>query len=340
MARDPRLEGSLNLPKLPAEVTFPYRAAIIVIAVAYGSVLGSLPVQAFYDRDGYLFYATHAEEILRTFWSQGILVGLVNEPLWWLINVFLSFFLTPEGIVRILIIVPAAIVAYQILRVNPRHFLWLLLFLFVPGVIRHYIVTIRQGVAVAIFLLAWFSSAKYWRKFLFLLTPLVHVSFFIVLGLMALTWLVRQMKFAYDLRSLAFLSLGIAMGIGGMAWMGEIVGARQAEALSSGWYSSRMPEASGLGAIFWAVILVLYSLQGRSFTRSHAFELGAMFFYISTYPFLPIAGRIFTSVMPVVLLAGLELTGWRGLLFRGLVLSWVVFYYGLHWSQPWLGFGM
>jgi len=331
---------NLSIAERRSRLPVAYRVGIIALALLYGIVLASLPLEALYDRPTYIFWAGHSEEILRNFWSQGILVTLANEPLWWSINIFLSFFFTPEGIVRTLIIIPAIIVAYLILQADPKHFIWLLLFLFVPGVIRHHIMAIRQGVAVAIFLLAWFSTNKYWRRFLFLLTPLVHVSFFIVLVLMALTWLVRKMRFAYELRSLAFLCIGIAMGIGGMAWLGEMVGSRQAEALTIEWYAARMPEASGLGALFWTMIFVIYSLQGKVFTRNHTFELGSIIFYISTYHFLPIAGRIFTSILPVVLLAGLELTGWRRLAFGTLVLSWVVLYYGLRWSQPWLGFGV
>jgi len=310
-----------------------------MIALIYGIILASLPLETLYDRYTHVVWAAHSRELLQNFWSQGVLVALANEPLWWLINIFLSSFLGPENTVRTLIMVSATIFAYLMLRVSPKHFIWLLLFLFVPGVIRHYIMAIRQGVAVTMFLLAWFSTNKHWRRILFLLTPFVHISFFIALMLLVVANVVRKMRFAYDLRTIAFLCIGVTAGIGGIKLIGEMVGARQVEALTTGWYASRMPEASGLGALFWSIIFVIYSLQGKNFTRNHAFELGSIIFYISIYPFLPIAGRVFTSVLPVVLLASLELTRWRRLVFCTLVLSWVGFYYGQRLSQPWFGFG-
>lgn len=311
-----------------------YTAGIIVLALAYGFALASLPLEGFQDRSNYLTYAETAPLILFGYLQDGWLSVLANEPAWLAINAGLSLWLPPETIVRVLIFVSATTVAYTILRLGPQHFLWLLLFLLVPNVIKNYVIHLRQGIAIAVFMLGWQSSSRFWRAAFFAAAPLIHASYFFVLLLLALSRLTREFKFAADLRFLSFLisGLGTALTLGVLA---QAVGARQAEV-----YEFTMDQISGVGFVFWFFILLIFMIDRREFLTRHSFAVGAIVFYLSSYFFVEVSGRIFESAILVVLLAGLDLRGWRRGIFVGAILSFSCASWIVRLSQPALGFGI
>jgi hypothetical protein len=317
----------------PAELLL-YHLLIAFIALAYGGLLASLPVEAFQDRTNYLNYADHSAAILQRHWSAGQLVGLANEPVWLLINIGLDAFLSPDDTLRVLIFTAASVTAWVVLRSQPRQFIWLLLFLLLPQVIKNHVVHLRQGVAVALFLVAYLATDTRAARWLLLaVTPFIHAAFFFVLVLLVLTSLAKRLRLAADLRTVIFVGAGLAVSAG-IAWIASLVGARQAQA-----YTFSGADVSGVGFLFWSAVAALMCLQGRAFLRAHAFEIGAILFYLSTYFFIEVTARIFESVLLLVLLAGLRLTGWRRPMFLGLIASYGALTYVARMNQPWFGFG-
>lgn len=306
----------------------------LVFAVAYGAALASLPLYAFRDRHNYLIYAINAEAILHTYWNSGPLSFLANEPLWLVINFALSSLFSPETTMRMIIFLPAAVVAYITLRHDSRQFLWLLLFLFLPQVIKNHVIHLRQGLAVALFLAGWFSTQKMRRRFFMLSSPFIHSSLFFVLMLLACVGMARRLKLAADLRLVSFMAAGLSIGLS-LAWLASLVGARQVDT-----YLFTAANISGIGFIFWFLMLLVMCLQKRPFLQRHAFEIGTVVFYLATYFFVEVTARIFESSLLLVLMAGLRLTGWNRFVFLSLLIAMG----GLHWAlqsgQPWLGFGM
>jgi len=311
-----------------------YRLAIMLLAVLYGGVLSSLPLEVFKDRANYLIYTEYSWKLLLSWTEAGLLPALANEPVWLLINAGLAMVLSPEAALRLLIGVPATVVAYQVLRVNPRDFLWLLLVLLVPQVIKNHIVHLRQGVAIAVFLVGWFSARPMLRISLIALTPFIHASFAFVLGFMLLTVIARKLRWAADMRTLLFATAGMATGMA-LAGLAAVLGARQAND-----YEFVVTGVSGLGFVFWAGVFLIMRLQGQEFMRRHAFEMGALVFYLSTYFLIEVAARIFESVLILILIAGLRLTDWRRKVFLGAVTFYAGFSYFLRVDAPWLGWGI
>jgi len=314
-----------------------YRILTLMLALSYGGILASLPLDAFLDRANYLIYATDSWLILCGYWSQSPLVALANEPIWLLINSFLANFLSAEDIVRIIIFVPATVVAWIVLLQSPKHFnfIWMLLFLLYPAVVKNHIIHLRQGVAIAVFLMGWFSGSTPLRWFLMGSASFIHSSIFFMLALLGLTKIALKLHLGPDLRTLLMAAMGIIIGLG-FGWLGAIVGARQAY-----YYEFTMaPNASGLGFIFWAFMFVVMCLQGRTYMRRYAFEMAAVIFYLATYFFVEVAARIFESALLLVLLAGLQLTGWRRTAFISLIIISALIQYIRQFDQPWLGYGL
>lgn len=323
------MAGAASLPlALPL-----YPLLAFVLAVAYGTTLAGLPVEAFSDRVNYLNYAENSWGILQNYWQQGFLAVVANEPLWLITNGALSSVLDTDSVVRVIIFTSATLVAWLTLWHSPRHFAWLLVFLLLPQVINNHIVHLRQGAAVAVFLSGWFASRAPLRWLLMGMAPFIHAAFAFLILLLGITHGARKLRLGPDLRVLLFALAGLGIGAT-LGWIASLVGARQVA-----YYDFVMPDVSGLGFLFWASILIVMALQGWTFLRQHAFEIGLLVFYLSTYFLVEVTARIFESGLLLLLLAGLRLTSWRRLLFLSAVSLYVAFQYAARWGQPWLGFG-
>lgn len=311
-----------------------YGAATWFLALMYGTALAALPVDVFLDRDNYLTYASDSVAILVRSLSGGLMSLLANEPLFALINIGLSSFLSPEAVVRLLVFLPATVVAHFVLQKDSRQFVWLLLFLLVPQVIKNHIIHLRQGVAISVFLLGWNSRSVPLRWVLFVMASFIHASFVFVIGLLVMTKTVGRLRFAADIRMVIFVTAGIAVGVV-MGWLAQIIGARQAEE-----YVFDAGAASGLGFAFWLFVLMLFVFQGKGFMQRNAFALSAIILYLTTYFLVEVTARIFESAMIFVLLSGLVLTNWRRTAFLAAILFYVCLSYMLRLNQPWLGFAV
>ncbi len=309
------------------------RLLSLALAVMYAGVLASLPLEVFKDRGNYLTYASAAPLILERYISGGPLTVLANEPVWLLLNSLLGAIFSPETVVRLLIFFPAGIVAWLTLQHRRRWMGWALLFLLFPAVIKNHIIHLRQGVAIALFLLGWYARRRQWRWTLWLLTPFIHVSFFFVLAIYTLVHTAKMLRLAVDLRTLVTLCAAIAISLS-LPWLASKMGARQAFE-----YNLREVDVSGLGFLFWSSILIILFSQGRTFLQRHSFEVAMLVFYLGTYFLGAVSARIYESALLLVLLSGLQLEKYRRAVFLVGITGFVILDYYLRLGQPWLGWG-
>lgn len=304
----------------------------LCVSLTYGLILSQLPDAHFKDFANYLVYAENSSLIALRYADAGLLRVFSNEPVWLLMNAGLGQFFDPETVVRVIIFFGASSVAWLIFRHYPQHFIWLILILFFPQVIKNYLIHLRQGVAIAVFLWGWFAATRATRWLLLGLTPFIHASFFFILVLLGLTWLLRSVRFAPDLRTATYVGAGIAFGLG-LGVLAELLGARQ-----GGGYSFERADVTGLGFVLWTMTLAIMLSAGRAWLREHAFEGGIVTFYLTTYWLIEVTARIFESGLIVVLLAGLTLRGGRRRAFLGVVLGGGALAWMLRIGQPALGF--
>ncbi|MEM2129725.1 MAG: EpsG family protein [Candidatus Bathyarchaeia archaeon] len=303
-----------------------------ILASAYAIFLVSLPLFEFKDRQNYLVYATASDIIWQRYADQGILSLFANEPLWLAINILLGLFWEPEQVLQIIIGLSAFSVAYTILRFGHDKFIWLLLVLVYPLIIKNHVIHLRQGIAIAFFLIGMLgiSQKKNWIKWILVsITPFIHSSFFIVLGIYLLVNLTKGLKFAIDL-SIFFFSICTLAIIFLLPVLVSIFGARQASTYN--WLV--LNDVSGFSFVFWFVILTVFLTESKIFLRTYRFEISMIIFYLGTYFFVPVTARIFESSIALIILSGFQLTGWRGSVFRWAMLLQTTFLWATgFWSS-------
>ena len=309
-------------------------AIIGFLAIIYGLFLANLTSLEFKDRLNYLIFATDSDRILSNFLTKGILPALSNEPIWLLINMGLGHFLAPKEVVQAIIFFSAATTAYIALRADSRNIVWILVFFFLPQVIKNNIVHLRQGFAVAVFLLGWFSTNRNVRWFFVSLTPFIHAAFFIYILMIILVYLSKRLKLAPDLQTLLYVGAGTVMGAS-LGYLATIFESRKAQQ-----YLFTSADISGLGFIFWLGIAMLMVLDGKNFLRQHTFPYAIILFYLSTYFMVEVTARIFESGLLLVLLAGLQLQSWRKGLFISAILGYGTLLWLIRASMPKMGFGI
>ena len=96
--------------------------------------------------------------LMEKYKTWGFLPLLANEPLWLMINASLAFFLSPETVLRSTYIHSSNGNCLDCFIKNPKNFVWLIIVLVYPSIVKNHIVHLRQGVAIAIFILGWFSN--------------------------------------------------------------------------------------------------------------------------------------------------------------------------------------
>ena len=308
------------------------QVSVFIFSVTYAYVLCNLPNSSFNDFNNYLVVAEFAPVSLLKIINEGILPFLSNEPIWLLINTLLALAFEPEDTVRVIIFLSAFAVAHVTLRTNPRSWIWLLLILLYYPIVKNFLVHLRQGAAIAVFLLGWFSASRNSRIFLIALSPFIHSSFFFIILLTLLCKLFKKFRVGADITVPIFIAVGGIIGTT-LMYLAFLLGARQAEE-----YASIDATSSGLGFIFWSSICVLYVCQGRSFVRQYLFEISFLLFYLGSYFFTTVTSRVFESSLLLVLLAGLALNGWRRIAYQSSMVVFMAFMWIMRVGQPAFGF--
>lgn len=310
------------------------RAFPIVFALSYAAILSQLPLDIFKDRANYIVYADYSDAILARYSASGILSLLANEPLWLLLNINLARFMYPENALRVIIFVPAFLVAWQLLKRNPHHAIWMIFFLLAPQVIKNHIIHLRQGVALSVFILGYFAGPKWLRFGLMFTSGFIHASFLFIWVIGAAVWASDALRLAPRLRAgiliLCFIMIGALIG-----FVAGGIGARQAII-----YENADLDISGIGFLFWMMIFLLFASSGAAYLRNNMFPFAILSFYLAIYFITPISGRIFESGMFLVFLSGLTLPGWRRHLFLGSFIFFSAVQYVTRLDQPWLGWGI
>jgi hypothetical protein len=308
------------------------RLLSFVVAILYASLLAAFPMEGVVDRDNYLEMARVSPLIMARYLGQGLHSLIANEPVWLAINSALGLMFADTVVVRIIVFFSAFSVAYLLLRHNPKHFLWLLLILIFPQVMKNFVIHLRQGLAIAVFMIGWFSLGKKKRLFFIGLSPFIHSSFFIIIAILLGGWVLKKLKMAADIKLLLYFAVSLSLAIL-VAQLSALVGARQAET------TAVMEEGtSGIGFLFWGAMLVILLLQGRRFLHQYTVAIGVLIFYLAAYFFTPISGRVFESGVLLVLLAVLATTGWRRIMAFTILLAFNAALMLVKYSQPLMGF--
>lgn len=302
----------------------PFNSIRVAFVFLYSYVLSSLPRDGSPDFSSYLQYSLSSTHIL-TSKLDNISLLLFNEPLWLLLNSIVSYILSPDPAVRLIIFLSSFILAYSIIYLSGTPFFWALVILLLPLSIKNNIFHIRQGLSVSIFTLGFFLPRTWYSSFLLLCTPFIHSSFFFILPMYAASHYALYIKLDSRIRSLLFVLIGFCLSSLGLL-IATLGGARQALT-----YLNSSITVSGLGFLLWLLVFLLYLSQGKHFLHMNAFQVSLLALYLATYWKFEFSGRLLESAAAIILLAGFQLTGSKLTYFKSLLLvaflflGWLIF---------------
>jgi hypothetical protein len=194
-----------------------------------------------------------------------------------------------------------------------------------PQVLKNNIVHLRQGLAISIFLIGYFSKNRFISPCFLLMSIFIHSSFIFIVFFYYLNIIFLHLRLAADVRATLVLIFGVFISILGLSIAG-MLGARQGVNAE---YTSFGGRDIGFGFLFWLSILLLYFSAGKQFLKEQSLSIIILLFYMSTFLFFPVTARIFESGLILVLLTGLHLNGKNLLIF----LSAFFIYFILQWAS-------
>ncbi|MEC6815437.1 EpsG family protein [Photobacterium toruni] len=317
---------------------FDKKKLIILLSLLYSIFLVFyFPVDAsIVDRLNYLIYTDNSINLIGRYYNQGILSFLFNEPLWLILNVALSSMLSSENVIRVIIFFSSFSICYYCLINNKKEWLFVFMILFLPQIIKNNIIHLRQGLAISIFVIGFYSKNRSIRNVLISISPFIHVSFFIVITIYLLSVISNKLKYSSGIKTIVTVSVGIIFSLS-ISMISIYLGARQADE-----YSFSTINVSGAGFLFWLVIFVLLVFQGKNYFKRYTFEILTICFYLSSYFFTVITARIFENAMCLVLIACCHLTSYRKFIFIFIFGFYFIANYiiRINMEVPYLGWGV
>lgn len=306
----------------------------VMFGAIYAAYLAWLPIDGFLDRENYVLYA-NSSYVIQAFYLHSYISYLTNEPIWLAMNVYLYEFIDVDSIIRIFIFFPAFVTSYIVMRKRNFVIPIALAIMIVPGVVQNYIVHIRQGVAVSIFLAGYFSKDRRIGYFLIALSPFVHSAFFVISGLYFACELLGRVKFIKPQWRIMLMVAAILV----VAAFMEIVMA-SASFRQVNEYRNVETEISGLGFLAWLFMLLLICSQGVKFVEDNLFSVLSLIFYLLIYFFAPFAGRVIECVVIPIFFTGMMMPSWKKWAFAGAMFAQAAAFYVLNSGSYWFGWGL
>ncbi|MCL1112987.1 EpsG family protein [Shewanella basaltis] len=312
-----------------------YKVFSFFFALLYAYFLTNLPLLDLVDRENYLSYTELSSVHLIGYLNSGFIKLLTNEPLWLTLNIVLGLFLEPENVLRTIIFFPAFIVSYLVIVKEPKIFLWAVFILFFPLVIKNHIIHLRQGVAIAVFVIGYLGGYRSTIKnILIISTIFIHSSFYFVVLFYYTVIFINNIKISLDLKlSLVVLfcvAIGLSIGV-----LVEFTGARQVQRIENASGGS-----SGLSFVFWLLIFISIIIQKKSYIRSNLFSLSQIILYLSTYFTFPYTARIFESSMIVILLSVVDVKSYKKFIPISMLVLLCFYLWAGRFQLPYYGFGV
>lgn len=254
------------------------------------------------DRDNYLVYAHSSLLTLERYLSEGILVVFSNEPLFLLINISLEFLNSPELTIKMIIFISTMIVLLCIGRLTDYNLIVIVLFLILPQVLKNHIIHLRQGLALSVYLLSFISIKGKKIAILRFVAPFIHSSFLFLLFFEYLEKTLKFLWFKFILRMIFSVGL-IFFLIQSVPILATIVQDRRAQEYDFSMASG----ASGLGLLMWVGVAFIFILIVDKSKLINVICCYGLVFYILSYFFLDFGARVFESILPLMIVAALNI---------------------------------
>jgi len=254
------------------------------------------------DRVNYLKYVIHIDYLLQSIKYNSELVFF--EPLFLcVVYVFNIICLTPLYTINAIVFVSATVAFLMLLQKGSVNFFWSLVIFLFPWFLVSYLMNLRQGLAIGVFLIGWFLFSGKQRIFILLLTPLIHYSFYFILISLLIIKLLATLRINPRLTVLLSLATGISQG-----FMVFYLSPYLVPDQLSGLYTD-IGAYFGMGFIFWAVIFLTFFIQNNDFIKTHLFPIFGIGNYLGAVIIFSPFSRVLQNIVVFVLIAGFSLNG-------------------------------
>lgn len=276
----------------------------ILISLYYSGFLVSLPIDVFFDRPNYLGSLENANLIFFQMMNKGVISFLMNEPIWRTLNVGLTNVLDPETSLKVIIAFSSFFVSYFLLRESPKNIIIVIVFLFFPLLIKNFIIHLRQGVAISIFLIGYLNREKKIGKFLILTSAMIHSSFIIVIGQLIAFRFISYRRFSFGVGVMISIVLSVIL-FALIPILADSLGARQSEH-----FGSDIASIPIFGVIIWGFLATFFiydALCDKKNKENSLLGVYLIMFYIVGSCFSVLASRIFESNIVLIFLLVLSM---------------------------------
>jgi hypothetical protein len=281
-------------------------ALCIALAFVFALILSNREIPAALDDESYLTYAEVSREILDQKLQDSVIAFAFGEPLWLLINSSLTFFFDEELVVRIIIFCSALAAFISVARLVHWSAVLCAAFFLLPMALTPHVTHLRQGTAIALFLM-FFAFAQKRLLFGTLLAAAIHSSFIPLFILFSADRIMvfreifaraSKWKLFVVWICLVFITPILLREI--LGWVGD----RRIDEYGYGIEKS----ATGLGFGLWAIFGVVLYFGREGVGNFHGrIAIAIVTIYLGWYFFIEIGSRLLVAALIFVWLAGNEL---------------------------------
>lgn len=271
----------------------------IYIAISFIlAILFILPKNVLWavDRESYFIYATSSYSILERNISKGIFSLLINEPLFLIINIFLSWILSPENIIRFIIFFSVFLSLLSLGKLTNYNYWIIILFIIMPNILKNYVIHLRQGLALSFYLIG-FSSTNNKLIIFKYLSIFIHTSFLFLFMIELINRISKKFKINNDVRIL-FICVVLFIVPFFVEDIAYLLGDRRVLE-----YSFLGEKNIGFGFIAWSLFLLFFITIKNRKNDVNLIIIYNLVLYISSYFTLDFSARIFESIVPIIVVS-------------------------------------
>lgn len=252
------------------------------------------------DRLNYMDYADHSDVTLGRYFKDGIGTVFANEPLFLVINIALSFLFSNGNVLRIIIFVSTLIALYNIGKKTAFN-LWVLgFFILIPQFNVNYVIHLRQGLALSVYLLGLNQKDYRIEWVLKVLAALIHTSIVFIILFEILDMVLKKINLKFNLK-LFLVALFFLILVNSFSILSLFISDRRFEEYAF----STASNASGLGFLLWFFVGIFFIIMAkRSYTNRISFY--GIIFYLTSYYFVEFGARVFENILPLIIIGMLN----------------------------------
>ena len=271
------------------------------------------------DRDGYLSYAINAKEIINNTLNYNLYLFLINEPLWLLTNIFISIIIDDQyvplavGLINYLICVN-----FVFKKVEKKYIFAILILFFMPQIYKSFLVHLRQGLAVGLYISSFICKNKGYKYVLMFSAGLVHNSFIPISAVHILYD--RYSKF-FSAKTIIFITLSLgSISAVFLFEILELLNFRQHDN-----YSGVVQNNSGIGFFFWSIIFSILLTNNSSRLKSTLIVIIPIGIYLLLYFVNPISARFLESYLILIVSSIYLLSKYKFYTVYVMLFFWTIF---------------